>query len=119
MTPEIDRETGLYRGDACCVEPCNLGPSPSGGPGFTVTWQGRTILGIFRSKEVANGIAATFDALTPEGSSPDEPPVDSLLELVGFRQILADVVGREAKRLDAQELATSAAAARLRGRRWP
>jgi len=116
MNPRVDRD-GLYRGSACYVEPYREGPT--GGEGFAVMWQRRQILGVFVSKEVANGIAATFDALTPEGSAPDDPPVDALLELVGFRQILADVVGREAKRLEAQELATRAAAQRLRGRSWP
>ena len=110
-------ENGLYLGDACYVETSSQGPS--GRDGFAVMWQGRNILGIFTSKDVANGIAATFDSLTPRGSAPDQPPVDSLLELVGFRQILADVVGREAKRLEAQELATRTAANRLRGRTWP
>ena len=116
MTPRID-DNGFYRGSACFVEPYS--EAPSGKRGFAVMWQGRNILGVFVSKDVANGIAATFDALTPEGHSPEEPPIDALMELVGFRQILADVVGREAKRLEAQELATRVAANRLRGRHWP
>lgn len=110
-------DDGFYCGEACYVELSNQGPS--GRESFAVLWQGRNILGVFVSKDVANGIAATFDALTPRGPVSDEPPVDALLELVGFRQILADVVGREAKRLEAQELATRSAANRLRGRTWP
>jgi hypothetical protein len=112
-------EDGLYRGDAYSVELYHNAGVLGRSGGFAVTCVGRTIIGVFQSKEVANGIAATFDALTPEGFAPESAPIDSLLELVGFRQILAEVVGREAKRLQAEELATRAAANRLRGRSWP
>ena len=112
-------EDGFYRGDAYNVEPYHdVGISGRSG-GFAVVCVGRTIIGVFQEKEVANGIAATFDALTPEGHAPESAPIDSLLELVGFRRILAEVVGREARRLQAEELATRAAANRLRGRSWP
>jgi hypothetical protein len=109
-------DEGCYHGDACRVVPHQ--PAVSGGDGFAILWWNRSIIAVCVSKEIANGIAATFDALTPRGSA-DDPPVDSLLELVGFRQILAEVVEREAKRLEAQELSTRAAAQRLRGRSWP
>lgn len=117
MGPPRINEEGLYRGDNCYVK--GNYETAAGGNGFAILWQQRTLIGIFGSKEVANGIAATFDALVPVGGPSDDPPVDSLLELVGFRHILADVVGREAKRLEAAELATRAAANRLRGRSWP
>ena len=109
---------GLYKGGAAFVETINYS-TPFGSSAYAVLWNGRDVIGYFATKEIANGIAATFDALTPEGTNPNEPPVDALLDLVGFRQILAAVVEREAKRLAAEEMTTRAAAARLRGRRWP
>lgn len=115
-------EDGRYRGSAYNVEIHPEG-APNGRGGYAVVCVGRTIIGVFQSKEVANGIAATFDALTPEGYAPEgyapeSAPIETLLELVEFRHVLAEVVGREAKRLEAEELATRAAANRLRGR-WP
>lgn len=118
MKTTIDKETGLYRGQATVVEPWSS-DTPSGRSGFAVMWQHREAIGVFFSKDVANGIAATFDALTSEGSGADEPPYEALMELIGFRQILSEVVGREAQRLAENEAATRAAAIRLRGRRWP
>lgn len=53
-----------------------------------------------RHVEVANGIAATFQALTPVGSPfRSEVMLATLSDLIGARRLLAEMVGQEAKAL--------------------
>lgn len=66
--------------------------------------------------DVANGLAATFAALTPEGSPfRMEDVLDSLRDLRSARRFLAEVVGREALVLGKTAAAVQAISGRLYG----
>ncbi len=69
-----------------------------------------------RHVEVANGIAATMQSLTPTGSPfRMEVVLDTLTDLVGARQLLAQMVDREATALGKFSDAVRSHAKRLYG----